>query len=72
MATTAKTLKTCNCCLPRNWKPKMMGPRAEVAYCKSCKMTTIWSAADPVFLQEWKVKQDRRAALMAELMASVE
>ena len=68
MGTQAKILKTCNCCLPRNQTPRMMGARAEVKYCKSCKMTTIWGVADLDLVKKYEARIERVRIYLDELM----
>lgn len=69
MTTQTKVFKTCNCCLSRNHRPALMGERAKIKYCKSCKGRTVWSEADPEFLTSWKAERKATEDFMNRLLA---
>ena len=65
---TVKILKTCNCCLPRNKKVRLMGARAKIGYCRSCHMRTVWEAATDEMVAEYHDRNAKKAAFLDELL----
>ena len=62
-----KVFKTCNCCLDHNKVVRLMGVRAKVKYCKSCKLRTIWGDADQKHIDE----RNEQIAFMENMLAEI-
>jgi hypothetical protein len=58
-----KILKSCNCCFSHKAQVRLMGARARIAYCRSCKARTVWQELSPEALAEREAKRQRTEEL---------
>lgn len=72
MTKHAKVYKTCNCCLDRNKVPVLMGLRGKVRYCRSCKLRTVWSEADPALVEKMLQGKQKMQDLIDELLSEID
>jgi short-subunit dehydrogenase len=66
-----KVLKGCNCCLSSRRAIKLMGLRARISRCTTCKAKTVWSDLSDAEAEAYRAERAKREAFMASLMEEV-